>query len=50
MKLISPLDGTAAIDVLEKGIDDLMALCDVVASTFTTARETYNSENGHVAK
>jgi hypothetical protein len=25
-------------------------LCDVVASTFTTAREAYNSENGHVTK
>jgi DNA-directed RNA polymerase I and III subunit RPAC2 len=35
-------DGTTAIEALQKGLDDLMALCDVVTEKFTTARDDYN--------
>ena len=34
-------DGTTVYDVLEKGFDDLMDLCDVVTDKFTTARDDF---------
>lgn len=33
------IDGTTVYDALEKGLDDLMELCDVVETKFTTARD-----------
>ena len=37
-------DGTTVYDALEKGLDDLMALCDVVLDKFTSARDVFNIE------
>ncbi len=36
-------EGTTVYDVLEKGFDDLMALCDVVTEKFTVARDEFNA-------
>ena len=36
-------EGTTVYDVLEKGFDDLMALCDVVTEKFTAARDEFNA-------
>ena len=38
-------DGTTAFDALNKGLDDLMDLCDVVVDKFTLARQDYASRN-----
>jgi hypothetical protein len=35
------LEGTTAEEALEKGFQDLMDLCDVVADKFTAAREEH---------
>jgi DNA-directed RNA polymerase I and III subunit RPAC2 len=32
-------------DVLEKGLDDLSDLCDVVIEKFTAARDEYHTES-----
>lgn len=32
---------TTALQILEKGFDDLMELCDVVATKFAVAREDF---------
>jgi DNA-directed RNA polymerase I and III subunit RPAC2 len=40
--MIKP-DGTA-FEALEKGLDDLMDLCDVVTDKFTTARADFASK------
>ena len=37
------IEGTTVYDVLEKGFDDLMALCDVVTEKFTAARDEFNA-------
>lgn len=37
----SQIEGTAVYDVLEKGLDDLMALCDAVVTKFTDARDDF---------
>jgi DNA-directed RNA polymerase I and III subunit RPAC2 len=37
------LEGTTAIEALDKGFDDLMDLCDIVADKFTAAREDFAS-------
>lgn len=34
-------DGTNVYDALEKGLDDLMDLCDVVTDKFTLARDVF---------
>ena len=34
-------DGTTVYDALEKGLDDLMDLCDVVTEEFTEARDRF---------
>lgn len=39
--LMSAVDGVSAYDVLEKGLDDLMDLCDVVMDKFTFARDDF---------
>ncbi len=38
------LDGTSVYDALEKGLDDLMDLCDVVTEKFTEARDAFDEE------
>ena len=38
------IEGTTVYDVLEKGFDDLMALCDVVTEKFTAARDEFNAK------
>lgn len=35
-------EGTTAVEALEKGFDDLMDLCDVVADKFVAAREDFS--------
>jgi len=40
---IQTYEGTTAVKALEKGFDDLMDLCDVVADKFTAAREEFAS-------
>lgn len=41
---IAPLktEDTTAVEALEKGLDDLMDLCDVVTEKFTVARDEFN--------
>jgi len=38
---IQTYEGTTAFEALEKGFDDLMDLCDVVAEKFAEAREEF---------
>ena len=38
-----------ALSVLEKGLDDLMDMCDVITEKFTIARDEYNAEHGYDA-
>ncbi|KKK21741.1 hypothetical protein P175DRAFT_0503544 [Aspergillus ochraceoroseus IBT 24754] len=40
---IQTYDTTTAIEALEKGLDTLMDLCDVVTDKFTTARDAFNA-------
>ncbi|KAL1863808.1 RNA polymerase subunit AC19 [Paecilomyces lecythidis] len=40
---IQTYDNTTAVEALEKGLDDLMDLCDVVTDKFTTARDEFNA-------
>ncbi|KAF2434923.1 DNA-directed RNA polymerase I and III polypeptide [Tothia fuscella] len=40
---IQTYDDQNVQDVLEKGLDDLMALCDVVVEKFTIAQEEYKA-------
>lgn len=35
------LDGTTAVEALEKGLRDLQELCDVVTDEFVVAREKF---------
>ncbi|EED12461.1 DNA-directed RNA polymerase I and III 14 KDA polypeptide [Talaromyces stipitatus ATCC 10500] len=41
---IQTYENTTAIEALEKGLDDLMDLCDVVTDKFTVARDSFNAE------
>ncbi|KAL4801375.1 DNA-directed RNA polymerase [Aspergillus unguis] len=41
---IQTYDSTTAIEALEKGLDTLMELCDVVTDKFTVARDQFNAE------
>lgn len=41
--LTCSLDSTTAVEALEKGLDSLMDLCDVVTDKFTTARDAFNA-------
>jgi hypothetical protein len=36
-----PLDGVSVYAVLEKGLEDLMAMCDVVEEKFIVARDDF---------
>ncbi|KAL6704610.1 RNA polymerase subunit AC19 [Coniothyrium glycines] len=38
---IQTYDGVSVYTVLEKGLDDLMAMCDVVEEKFTLARDEF---------
>jgi DNA-directed RNA polymerase I and III subunit RPAC2 len=38
------LEGTTAIEALEKGFSDLMDLCDVVAGKFDAERQRFADE------
>ncbi|KAL2007289.1 hypothetical protein VTN00DRAFT_8727 [Thermoascus crustaceus] len=38
---IQTYDSTTAVEALEKGLDDLMDLCDVVTEKFTAARDAH---------
>lgn len=38
------IDGTSVYDVLEKGLNDLMDLCDVVTEKFTSARDEFGAQ------
>ncbi|KAG4438539.1 hypothetical protein IFR05_005963 [Cadophora sp. M221] len=40
---IQTYEGTTAVEALEKGLSDLMDLCDVVADKFCKAREEYTA-------
>lgn len=40
---IQTSDETTATDALQKGLDDLMDLCDVVTDKFNTARNAFNA-------
>ncbi|KAL3480665.1 DNA-directed RNA polymerase [Aspergillus californicus] len=40
---IQTYDNTTALEVLEKGLDTLMDLCDVVTDKFTAARDEFNA-------
>ncbi|KAL3448568.1 DNA-directed RNA polymerase [Aspergillus insuetus] len=40
---IQTYDTTTAVEALEKGLDTLMDLCDVVTDKFTTARDGFNA-------
>lgn len=40
---IQTTDDTTATDALQKGLDDLIDLCDVVTDKFTTARNAFNA-------
>ena len=42
MNIVDIIDNTNVYDVLEKGLNDLMDLCDVVTDKFTIARDEYN--------
>lgn len=44
MRLI-PTDDVSAYDVLEKGLQDLADLCDVVVDKFTVSRDAFNEAN-----
>jgi len=33
-----------AAEVLNKGLDDLMAMCDVIIDKFTVARDDFNAQ------
>jgi DNA-directed RNA polymerase I and III subunit RPAC2 len=37
-------EGTTAEEALEKGLQDLMDLCDVVAEKFVVARQDFGSQ------
>lgn len=41
------IDNTTAMEALEKGLNDLMDLCDVVSDKFTVARDAFVAEQGN---
>ena len=46
MKLICPTitEGTTAVDVLRKTLEDLAELCEIVATKFKSARDEFAQE------
>ena len=47
VRLISLLDNTDPRDVLDKALDDLMDVCDVVIEKFEGAQSAYKAKHGH---
>jgi DNA-directed RNA polymerase I and III subunit RPAC2 len=45
LTIIGRVEGTTAFEALEKGFDDLVDLCDVVADKFAGARVLFASQN-----
>lgn len=45
MSLTMVADDVSVYEVLEKGLNDLMDLCDVVVDKFTIARDEFNVAN-----
>jgi DNA-directed RNA polymerase I and III subunit RPAC2 len=43
-QLTAFIEGTTAVEALEKGFDDLMDLCDVVVDKFVEARDAFEDE------
>jgi hypothetical protein len=43
------IENTTAFEALEKGLDDLMDLCDVVAEKFAEARQEFMNEEAAAA-
>jgi DNA-directed RNA polymerases I and III subunit RPAC2 len=43
-QLTAFIEGTTAVEALEKGFDDLMDLCDVVVDKFVEAREAFEDQ------
>jgi len=43
--LMFAADDVSVYDVLEKGLNDLMELCDVVTEKFTVARDAYTKDS-----
>ncbi|KAL2036982.1 hypothetical protein N7G274_010267 [Stereocaulon virgatum] len=41
---IQTYEGTTVYDVLEKGFEDLMSLCDIVTDKFTAERDKFNAK------
>lgn len=41
MMLIAAIDNVSVYTVLEKGLEDLMDMCDVVEEKFTVARDEF---------
>ncbi|KAL4999053.1 DNA-directed RNA polymerase I and III 14 KDA polypeptide [Aspergillus recurvatus] len=44
---IQTYDSTTAVEALEKGLDTLMDLCDVVTDKFTAARDEFSAEQAN---
>lgn len=44
--LTARTDDVSVYDVLEKGLSDLMDLCDVVVDKFTVSRDEFSASNG----
>lgn len=38
-------DNASVYDVLEKGLDDLMDMCDIVTDKFTIARDDFRTRS-----
>ncbi|KAL4976129.1 DNA-directed RNA polymerase I and III 14 KDA polypeptide [Aspergillus desertorum] len=47
---IQTYDSTTAVEALEKGLDTLMDLCDVVTDKFVAARDEFNAEQANMMK
>jgi DNA-directed RNA polymerase I and III subunit RPAC2 len=43
-QLTAFIEGTTAVEALEKGFDDLMDLCDVVVDKFVEARVAFEDQ------
>lgn len=41
---LTALDNVSVYQVLDKGLEDLMNMCDVVTEKFTVSREEFNNQ------
>lgn len=44
LKLTRPSDGASVYTVLEKGLQDLMDMCDIVQEKFVIARDEFKAD------